>query len=638
MPSSPSQPDPLFVEFQVALAGRYSIHREIGRGGMGIVYLAHEVHLDRPVAIKLLPPDRASDPTLRQRFLREARMAAKLSHPNIIPIHAVDEAAGFVFYVMAFVDGETLAERVRTRGPLSSGEAARVLRDVAWALAHAHAQGLVHRDIKPDNILLETGTGRVLVADFGIAAVTTDAPDGAATGTPEFMSPEQALGHDVDGRSDLYSLGATAFFAVTGRLPFEGATPTEVVARHVTEAAPPIASIGTPVSRRIAVIVDHCLAKEPELRPESAEAVAEQLGLALDQRKEMPLPLRVFAKHGGRLNGAGTVVFPFIVLGTTVWVAGGFGTGAAYATFGVLGLMAPFAYMVNAARRLLKQGFAHDDIEPAFNAELDQAREERASQYGRFLSRFEQPLKRLARITGATFVGTVGWLVLAGTRLLPAYLFPPRWIDFVFIASALGVSVSSLGYLAALQSHEDADGRFWKGFWTGRLGRFVFSVARRFVRPGSRGGAMTHRATELALGLAAENLYETLPRQTRESLRALPGVLRRLQDDARILRAQYNELQEALADVPDAGLSPAYAGIRDSRDEAQARLTQVVSALETIRLDLLRLHAGSTTVEGLTTHLDVAADVSVEVQRLLAAREEIERHLAFPREIAATPV
>ncbi|MGH7689871.1 MAG: serine/threonine-protein kinase, partial [Gemmatimonadaceae bacterium] len=230
--------DPLFVEFQLAVAGRYSIERELGRGGMGVVYLAHEVHLDRPVAIKLLPPDRARDPALRERFLREARMAAKLSHPNIISIHTVDEASGFVFYVMAYVEGETLAERVRARGPLPNSEGARILRDVAWALAHAHSQGLVHRDVKPDNILLEQGTGRVMVGDFGIAAVASDASGDGVSGTPEFMSPEQALGREVDGRSDLYSLGATAFYAMTGRLPFEGATPTEVLARQVTEPAP----------------------------------------------------------------------------------------------------------------------------------------------------------------------------------------------------------------------------------------------------------------------------------------------------------------------------------------------------------------------------------------------------------------
>ena len=199
--------DPLFLTFQSALAGRYSIDHELGRGGMGIVYLAREVHLDRSVAIKLLPPERAAEASLRQRFLREARLAAGLSHPNIIPIHAVEDAGGFVFYVMSFVDGETLADRVRERGPLPPSEATRILREVAWALASAHAQGLVHRDVKPDNIMLERASGRVLVTDFGIAAAAGDAGDGIS-GTPEFMSPEQALGGQIDARSDLYGLGS----------------------------------------------------------------------------------------------------------------------------------------------------------------------------------------------------------------------------------------------------------------------------------------------------------------------------------------------------------------------------------------------------------------------------------------------
>ena len=181
----PTPVDPLFLSFQLALAGRYSIDRELGRGGMGVVYLAREVHLDRPVAIKLLPPERAGEPALREGFLREARMAAKLSHPNIIPIHAVEERGEFVYYVMAFVDGDTLTQRVRARGPLSTSEGARVLREVAWALAYAHGQGIVHRDVKPDNILLETATARVLVADFGIAAAADESPSHAIAGTPE---------------------------------------------------------------------------------------------------------------------------------------------------------------------------------------------------------------------------------------------------------------------------------------------------------------------------------------------------------------------------------------------------------------------------------------------------------------------
>ena len=205
--------DPLFLSFQDALAGRYSIDRELGRGGMGVVYLAHEVHLDRLVAIKLLPPDKAADPALRARFLGEARMAAKLSHPHIVPIHSVDETAGFVFYVMAFVDGETLTQRVRTRGPLPASEGTRVLREVAWALAHAHTQGLVHRDVKPDNILLENGTGRALVADFGIALLADPGPGHLRHAG--FMVGAGRRGA-IDPRSDL-SLGATAFYAFSGR-------------------------------------------------------------------------------------------------------------------------------------------------------------------------------------------------------------------------------------------------------------------------------------------------------------------------------------------------------------------------------------------------------------------------------------
>src|ERR687889_2292202 len=158
-----------FLALQSALAGEYSLQRELGRGGMGIVYLARDVQLDRDVAIKVLPSHLARTAESRERFVREARTAAGLSHPHIVPIHRVGEAAGFVFFVMSYVEGETLGERLRTRGPLPPAEAARVLREVAWALAYAHGRGVVHRDVKPDNILLEEGTGRALVTDFGIA-------------------------------------------------------------------------------------------------------------------------------------------------------------------------------------------------------------------------------------------------------------------------------------------------------------------------------------------------------------------------------------------------------------------------------------------------------------------------------------
>src|SRR4051812_21098810 len=211
-----TQTDAEFLDLQAALAGEYSLQRELGRGGRGVVYLARDVQLNRDVAIKVLPSHMASTAESRERFVREARTAAGLSHPNIVPIHRVGEAGGFVFFVMTYVEGETLGERLRRDGPLPPADATRVLREVAWALAYAHGRGVVHRDIKPDNILLEAGTGRALVTDFGIAhggdsAIATD--PGKIMGTAHFMSPEQAANQSLDGRSDLYSLGVVGFLA-----------------------------------------------------------------------------------------------------------------------------------------------------------------------------------------------------------------------------------------------------------------------------------------------------------------------------------------------------------------------------------------------------------------------------------------
>ncbi|HEY9384549.1 MAG TPA: serine/threonine-protein kinase, partial [Gemmatimonadales bacterium] len=239
-----TQPPSEFLELQAALAGEYSLQRELGRGGMGVVYLARDVQLDRDVAIKVLPAHLAGTPSARQRFLREARMAAGLSHPHIVPIHRVSEADGFVFFVMSYVEGETLGERRRTRGPLPPAEAMRVLREVAWALAYAHGRGIVHRDVKPDNILLEAATGRALVTDFGIAHGGDDALSasdaGNVMGTAHFMSPEQAAGEPLDGRSDLYALGVVGFLAVSGRLPFEAANLPALLLRQASEEPPSV--------------------------------------------------------------------------------------------------------------------------------------------------------------------------------------------------------------------------------------------------------------------------------------------------------------------------------------------------------------------------------------------------------------
>ena len=193
-----------------SLDATYELDREIGRGGMGIVYRAKDRRLKRTVAIKLLPPELAFRSEIRSRFLKEAETAAQLSHPNIVPIYSVDEKDGLVYFVMAYIDGDNLAKRIHDRGPMDPVEVRRVLRAVADALAYAHSHGVVHRDIKPDNILLDAQNNRPMVTDFGIARAITEGGDarltatGVAIGTPAFMSPEQSAGdRDLDGRSDL---------------------------------------------------------------------------------------------------------------------------------------------------------------------------------------------------------------------------------------------------------------------------------------------------------------------------------------------------------------------------------------------------------------------------------------------------
>src|SRR3954471_15501468 len=292
-----TQPDAEFLALQAALAGEYSLQRELGRGGMGIVYLARDVQLDRDVAIKLLPPFLAQDPENRERFKREARMAAGLSHPNIVPIHRVSEAGGFVFFVMSYVEGETLGERLRTRGPLPPADATRVLREVAWALAYAHGRGIVHRDVKPDNILLEAGTGRALVTDFGIAfgstAVTSTDP-GKIMGTANFMSPEQAAGERVDGRSDMYALGVVGYLALSGRLPFEASNLPALLVRQATEAAPSVLRAAPGLPPTLANAIDRCLARDPAGRFADGEALAEALVPPKETRPALPPTLRAW--------------------------------------------------------------------------------------------------------------------------------------------------------------------------------------------------------------------------------------------------------------------------------------------------------------------------------------------------------
>ena len=275
----------LRAHVEQALSAAYELDQEIGRGGMGIVYRARDRRLKRHVAIKLLPPELSFRRDVRSRFLREAETAAQLSHPNIVPIYSVDEVGNLVFFVMACIDGDNLAKLLQLRGPLPIEQVRRWLAEVSDALSYAHARGVVHRDIKPDNILLDGIDGRALVTDFGIARAATDSGDmsrltatGTAIGTPAYMSPEQASGdRDLDARSDLYSLGIVAYQMLCGEPPFLGTTTPALLVKHLAEAPVPITQRRADVPPDLAAIVMRLLEKNPDHRFQAATELTQAL-------------------------------------------------------------------------------------------------------------------------------------------------------------------------------------------------------------------------------------------------------------------------------------------------------------------------------------------------------------------------
>jgi serine/threonine-protein kinase len=274
--------DHLLDRLVVAVGTQYLVDAEIGRGGMAVVYRARDIRLNRRVAIKVLPPELAFNTDVRERFLREAQTSAQLAHPGIVPIYTVDEAEGLVFFVMALVDGETLGERLKREPRLPVAVVRAILTDVSDALAYAHSRGVVHRDIKPDNIMLDRSTGRPVVTDFGIArAAAGDSRltvTGVAIGTPAYMSPEQALGErELDGRSDIYSLGIIGYQMLAGEPPFKASNTPAMLVKHVSETPRPLGQLRPDAPPPLVNAIARALAKKPEDRWPDATAFREAI-------------------------------------------------------------------------------------------------------------------------------------------------------------------------------------------------------------------------------------------------------------------------------------------------------------------------------------------------------------------------
>jgi hypothetical protein len=466
------------------LGNRYRIERELGRGGMGTVYLARDSSLDRPVALKVLPPSLAEVPELRERFLRETRTAAGFSHPNIVPVFSVEEHGATLAFAMGFVEGESLASKVAREGPLSQRLVVRLLQDVAYALAYAHGRGVVHRDIKPDNIMIERATGRALVMDFGIARAITPVSDtsagltrvGEVVGTPEYMSPEQATGDHVDGRSDLYSLGLVAWFALTGDTAMSGETTQRILVRQLTEAVPPLGPLRPDLTPALTAVVDRCCAKQAEARYATAEALVEALDATQLVAAEIPVAVRLLATELSSVTTRALSAVAMLALGTAMILSNGNGNVLAIGLVVAATAWVIFMNALREIRRLRGAGYSAAELQRLLGMTLAEQDEER-------LRRTLDPVLRKRR----RFRVTVSWAMLLWQGSVFVMLrsradangnvrLTGNVAGVTFFASLLA-SAMAMAILLTSPFRRSFPQRLFAFFWLGGLGRRVFRWA-----------------------------------------------------------------------------------------------------------------------------------------------------------------
>jgi serine/threonine-protein kinase len=522
MPATASVPATAALDLiRARLGDRYRLERELGRGGMGAVYLARDIRLDRPVALKVLPPEFATQVALRERFLLETRTTASFSHPNIVPVYAVEESEDLLAYAMGLVEGETLAHRVQRAGPLPVRDIVKLLQDVGYALAYAHGRGVVHRDIKPDNIMVERATGRALVMDFGISrSILTAAADGPSltrvgevVGTPEYMSPEQASGDRVDGRSDLYSLGLTAHFAATGHVAVTADSTQKILVKQLTEPVAPIAAARPDFPRALADAVDRCVAKDPDARFPTAEALVEAIDAGQLAEPDVPLPIRLFAGEASTLS----LITIGIALFAIYMVEAGRARNLAdldvwLPVVGLLAvLMTRALTAMSEARRLAIAGFSAEEV----MAGLSRVVAERA--HRRAELRADPAVRRRRRLTllwAVSMLAGAAVMMWAGLQMrVPAG--PRRFVVPTPAVVLVTSSIAMLGIAAVLLLKSPfrmpLGERLFRLFWLGLPGRSFVRLAGRGVRADDEAGPRIAPASGTPGANGAERTLRTTP-------------------------------------------------------------------------------------------------------------------------------
>lgn len=620
-----------FIALQRVIAGRFSLDREIGRGGQAVIYLARDVSLNRPVAIKVLNPDAAAHPKLRQHFTHEARTAGKLSQPNIVPVHAVEEHGDIVFFVMGYVDGETLGQRIKRTGMLEIGEASRILRDVAWALGYAHARGIIHRDVKPDNIMIERDSGRAIVTDFGIALHVDDEHGGEIVGTADYMSPEQAAGQPVDARSDIYSLGVTAFHAITGRLPFNASSDEGVLLLHETQPPPSMIELRAGIPSRLVEIVDSCLAKDPDDRFATAEELAAALGDTAGALRRVPPVVEDFLLLARSTSRRLTVLAPFGgILSYALGALDGFGFGHVMLIvfigwIGVLECILPPLTLLKAARRVLLQGISYDEF-------CEMLKLRTGDVPGTLVASGARPntgsaRTRLLLASGGLAVALAAFVV-AGARAVPV-----GWRPGLTSLGVSGVILASgaLAWAASTRLGNPANATMRHGLWLSPLGRWFFRLATLGMGKASLGERPSIRPPETLLSQAVRTALADLDglAQREETL----AVINELEARVGMLRTERDSADLGLEPPDEASGSPfprlmparptatTLRG-RDGRLAANREIEVAMAALEAIRLHLVRIRSGIGSHEELRSDLTAARRIAAPRGRQLTAPME----------------